>query len=118
LAVTRRVIEEAAERGPVVVVGRGAQLMLGRRDDALHVLCYAPREALVARAARRMNASPEEAARVVDDTNRQREQYVQRHWGRSWRAHENYHLCVNTDWLGVAGAAETVVETARRRFGG
>ena len=117
LAVTRRVIEEAAERGPVVVVGRGAQLMLGRREDAVHVLCYAPREALVARAARRMNAAPEEAARVVDDTNRQREQYVQRHWGRSWRAHENYHLCINTDWLGIDGAADAVVSTARRRFG-
>lgn len=117
LDVTRRVIEEAAERGPVVIVGRGAQSTLARREDALHVLCYAPREALVERAARRMNASLEEAARVVDDTNRHREQYVKRHWGRSWTAHENYHLCVNTAWLGVEGAADAVVDVARRRFG-
>ena len=117
LAVTRRVIEEAAERGPVVIVGRGAQSMLARREDALHVLCYAPREALVDRAARRMGSSSEEAARVVDETNRHREQYVRRHWNRSWTAHENYHLCVNTAWLGIEGAADAVVDTARRRFG-
>ena len=117
LAVTRRVIEEAVERGPVVIVGRGAQSMLARRDDALHVLCYAPREALVERVARRMGHSAEEAGRIVDETNKHREQYVRRHWDRSWTAHENYHLCVNTAWLGVDGAADAVVDTARRRFG-
>ena len=117
LDVTRRVIEEAAERGPVVIVGRGAQSTLARREDALHVLCYAPREALVERAARRLRSSPEEAARVVDETNRHREQYVRRHWHRSWTAHENYHLCVNTAWLGVDGASHAVVDAARRRFG-
>ena len=41
-----------------------------------------------------------------------------RHWGRSWKAPENYHLCVNTGWLGVSGAADLVVEVARARFGG
>ena len=37
----------AIARGPVVVVGRGAQSMLAAREDALHVFCYARRPALV-----------------------------------------------------------------------
>jgi cytidylate kinase len=117
LDVTRRVIAEAAARGPVVVVGRGAQMMLAERDDALHVFCAAPREALIARARERISPgerrSPE---RIVDETNRQREQYVMRHWQRSWTAPENYHLCVNTAWLGIDGAVELVVHVARRKF--
>jgi len=117
LDVTRRVIAEAAARGPVVVVGRGAQMMLAEREDALHVFCAAPREALVARARERIppgeRRSPE---RIVDETNRQREQYVMRHWQRSWTAPENYHLCVNTAWLGIDGAVELVVRVARRKF--
>src|SRR5688500_16326882 len=41
--VTHRIVEEAIARGPLVVVGRGAQSMLAERGDALHVFCYAPR---------------------------------------------------------------------------
>ena len=115
--ITRRVVDEAVARGPVVVVGRGAQSMLAERGDVLHVLCYAPRSALVARAMRRLSLPAEEAGRVVDETNRQREQYVKRHWNRSWLAHGNYHLCLNTEWLGIDGAADIVVRLARERFG-
>jgi len=53
----------------------------------------------------------------VEDTNKQREQYVRKYWNRSWSAHENYHLCVNTEWLGIDGAADLVVGVARKRFG-
>ena len=117
LEVTRRVVADAAARGPAVIVGRGAQMMLAERD-ALHVFCVAPFEDLVARA--RTRTRPGERRRperIVEETNRHREQYVERHWGRSWRAAENYHLAVNTGWLGIDGAAALVEQAARRRFG-
>ena len=114
--VTRRVVEEAAARDHVVLVGRGAQSMLANRADTLHVFCYAPPAALVARAARRLGVSAPEATRVVEQTNRDREQYVKRHWNRAWRGIENYHLCCNTDWLGIEGTVKLVVEAARSRF--
>ena len=117
LDVTRRVIAEAIASGPVVLVGRGAQSMLAERSDTLHVYCYAPKAALVARAMRRLNLDAAAAQKAVEETNRQREQFVRKHWSRSWAAHENYHLCVNTDWLGIDGAADLVVGIARQRFG-
>lgn len=117
LAVTERVIAEAVAAGNVVLVGRGAQAMLASRADAIHVFCHAPRPALIARTMRRLECSEREAERKVEETNRQREQYVRKHWHRSWAAHENYHLCLNTEWLGLGGAAAIVVELARERFG-
>lgn len=114
--VTKHVVEEAVARGPVVVVGRGAQSMLASRTDALHVFCYAPRPALIARSAQREKISPEEAAKIVDETNRHREEWVRKHWARSWRAHENYHLSLDTEWFGIREAAELVVRVARTRF--
>ena len=115
---TERVIREAIARGPVVVVGRGAQAMLAERADAMHVFIYAPREALVARIARRESVKNRaEAERLVDETNRQREQFVRRHWSREWRALENYDVCVNTESLGIEGAAELVLRAAKTRFG-
>jgi hypothetical protein len=116
VAVTRRVIEEAVQIGPAVFVGRGAQCLLAERSDALHVFCFAPRSALRGYAMKTFNVGMTEADRRVSDMNKQREHYVKRHWNRNWLAHENYHLCVNTAWLGLDGAADLVVDAARKQF--
>ena len=116
IEVTRHILEEAIARGPVVVVGRGAQEMLAEREDALHVFCYAPRKALIARTMEREGLGAEEAARLVDSTNKERDQWVRLHWERDRRAHENYDLSVNTERLGIEGAAQLVVSAARIRF--
>ena len=113
LEVTERVIDDAVARGPVVLVGRGAQSYLAQRSDALHVFCYAPRPALIARVVQREGITADEAARRVDETNKRREQYVRRYWHRSWHGPENYHLCVNTDWLGIDDSAALIVQVAR-----
>lgn len=116
LLTTRHVIEEAASRGPIVIVGRGAHLMLGLRGDLLSVFCYAPREALIRRIMHRDSLDESAAARSVDDTNRQRSEWVRMHWGRDWSAPGTYHLCVNTEALGVDGAASVVVRAAELMF--
>jgi cytidylate kinase len=100
-----------------VVVGRGAQWVLGEREDSLHVFCYAARAELAARIARRLSLSLRDAEKYVIESNKQREQYVRSHWNRSWLAQENYHLCLNTGWLGIDRAAAIVVQVAREHFG-
>ena len=117
VAVTRRVIEEAVQTGPAVFVGRGAQCLLAERSDALHVFCFAPRANLRRYVMDKFSVAHDEADRIVSDMNKQREQYVKRHWNRSWLSPENYHLWVNTAWLGVDGAAALVVDAARSQFG-
>ncbi|HEV8448410.1 MAG TPA: cytidylate kinase-like family protein [Gemmatimonadaceae bacterium] len=117
VAVTQRVIEEAVQAGPAVFVGRGAQCLLAEREDALHVFCYAPKAALRRYAMDTFRVGQDEADKMVAEQNKQREQYVRRHWSRNWLAHENYHLCVNTAWLGIDGAAGLVVDAARKQFG-
>ena len=111
--VTRQVIDDAVARGPIVVVGRGAQIRLEGRTDALHVLCSAPRDALVARVAARESLGLAEAAQRVDEENRRRAQFVRRHWDRDWLDASHYHLCVDTSRVGIDGAAALVVEWAR-----
>ena len=90
--------------------------MLGERRDTMHVFCYAPRPDLVARAQTRHRCSAAEAEHIVDEKNRQREQYVRRHWNRSWQDPANYHLCVNTAWLRIDGAARLIAQVARERM--
>lgn len=114
---TRRVMEAAVFQGPVVVVGRGAQVVLRERADAVHVFCYAPRDALARRVAAREHIPLAAAERRVDQINHQRASLVRLHYGHSWGAPENYHLCLNTAWLGVEGAAELVVRVVAAAVG-
>jgi cytidylate kinase len=117
IEVTRHIIEEAIAAGSVVVVGRGAQEMQAEREDSLHVFCYAPRKALIARTMQREGVGAEDAARLVDSTNKERDQWVRLHWERDRRALDNYDLSVNTSRLGIQGSAELIVSAARIRFG-
>ena len=117
VAVTERVIHEAAAHGRVVLVGRGAQALLAgtREQDALHVYVTAPREERVRVVAGRQGIPAAEAARAVDATDAARDRYVQRHYGRRRAAAAAGHLVVNTALLGYDGAADLVVAAARRR---
>jgi len=114
---TKRVIEDAVQAGPAVLVGRGAQCMLARRSDTLHVYCYAPEEDLVRYVIENLGIPAADAPKKVAEVNHQREAYVRLHWKRSWRDVANYDLCVNTASLGLDGAARLVTEVARERFG-
>ena len=114
--VTRRVMEEAVAEGNAVLVGRGAQALLADRPDALHVFCYARKAFLVEYAIKHRGIAPATAEHDVEQRNKQREQYVKRHWGRDWRAFDNYHLCLDTGRIGIPGAADLVVAAARKRF--
>lgn len=116
LEMTKHVVDEAVSRGPVVIVGRGAQAMLSERADALHVFCHAPMKALIARSMERDKVGAEEAARIVEETNKHRREWVKLHWDREWASPENYHLSVNTGWLGIEGAAELIAQAARMRL--
>ena len=116
VATTRAIIEDAVKKGPAVLVGRGAQCLLAARADGLHVFCHAPLPALVEYAVNTLGVPRPDAEKKVHDTNKQREQYVQRHWSRKWMSPLNYHLCIDTSFYGMEGSAELIARTARERL--
>ena len=61
LAITRSVIEEAAERGNAVIVGRGGAFVLGRRPGTLHVQLHASLDARVRYLMSRVEQIPPDA---------------------------------------------------------
>src|SRR5207245_9276587 len=113
--VTERVIAEAATHGRVVLVGRGAQAVLGNRPDALHVYVVASKAFRMKLAVERLGADPAQVERVVDETDRQRDQYVKTYYGRHRHEVTNYDLVVNAERLGFEGAAGLIVTEAKRR---
>lgn len=115
--VTERVIAEAARHGRAVLVGRGAQAVLAKAspDEALHAYVVAPREQRIAEVMRRLSLDEKAATQEVDRTDANRDRYVDKWHGRKRQDPTNYHVVVNTAWLGYEGSAELVVAAVRRR---
>ncbi|HET9707540.1 MAG TPA: cytidylate kinase-like family protein, partial [Gemmatimonadales bacterium] len=112
---TERVILEAAAEGRAVVVGRGAQALLAKRPDALHVYVVASKPWRTQLAVEKLGVDPATVEKVLDETDKRRDQYVKTYSGRVRREVENYDLVVNAERLGIEGAAAAVVAEARRR---
>lgn len=112
---TERIIAEAAAEGRAVLVGRGAQALLAQRPDALHVYVVASKPWRAKLAVERLGADPTDVEKVIDETDRRRDQYVRAHYGRRRTDPANYDLVLNAERLGFEGAAALVVAEARRR---
>ena len=112
---TERVIAEAAAQGRIVLVGRGAQAVLAQRPDALHAYVVAGKQWRIRLAVERLGVIEADAERALDETDRRRDQYVRTYYGRHRQDVVNYDLVLNTEKLGIEGAAALVVTEARRR---
>jgi len=118
LRITERVIAEATAHGRVVLVGRGATGYLATAGDAAHTLhayVVAPRDVRVRTIMERLAVGTEEAAKTVRSIDATRERYLERFYGRRRDDASNYHVVVNTAWLGYDGAAKVIADLAERR---
>ena len=111
--ITEAVVAEIAERGEVVLVGRAAPAVLAMRTDALHVKLVAPKPYRIAVAAARLQVPPAKAAEIVEETDKMRARYNREYYHRDWCDPANYHMVLNTESLGLDGAADVIVRRAR-----
>ena len=112
--VTEAVVADLAAEGRMVLVGRAASAVLGRKEDALHVRVVAPREARIRAVMARLGIGPAEAERLMDTTDQNRTRYHREYYNRDWADPTHFHLVVNTGLLGYDGAGDVVVDRARR----
>lgn len=112
---TERVIAQAAEEGRVVLVGRGAQAVLATREHALHAYVVASKAWRERVAVERLGVNPADAAKVLETTDQQRDQYVKTHYGRERQDVTQYDVVLNAERLGLEGAAEVIVGEVKRR---
>ena len=115
--VTGRVIAELAQHGRVVLVGRGAQVVLAGTGsgDALHVYVVAPLDFRVRTVVERLGVNEKDAARAIEETDGNRDRYVERWHGRRRQDPSLYHVSVNTAWLGYDGATDVIMAAVRLR---
>lgn len=117
--VTRLVIEEAAERGNAVIVGRGGAWILGKRPDVFHVQLHASMDARVRYLLSRVeeipeDARPEEGAlrELCKSVDAARGEYIKRLFGADWLDARSYDLAINSGRLGIERSVALIESAA------
>src|SRR5258708_4700887 len=105
---TEDVVRKAAERDSVIV-GRAIAIVLGDRSDAFHVRLDGPRAGRILQAMAALTLTRREAEGKLDLTDRAREAYVKRLYGKNWRDASLYHMIVDSTSLELATCAKLVV---------
>jgi CMP/dCMP kinase len=95
VSLAQRLIEDSADRGCCVIVGRGSPYILRNRKDRFSVFLYAPRE-LKIRRAMAQTISEQEATEMVDNIDLERAMFVRRYFGKEWPCRDLYNLMLNT----------------------
>ena len=93
---SQRVVEQAAEEGNCVIVGRGSQHFLRDRKDTLRFFLYASREAKVRRLISQ-GKTESEAQALVDTVDHERAAFIKQYFRADWPNRSLYHAMISTD---------------------
>jgi cytidylate kinase len=112
--VLRETLEDHARQGNVLIVGRGGQMVLRDWPGALHVRLFAPEEVRVQRLMARQGLSQTEAARMVQQSDEQKRQFIRQMFNNAdWRNPKYYHLTIDTGRIPLATVAELIMLAAQ-----
>lgn len=103
------VIQQLAEKGPCVIVGRNADYILKDRPDTLHAFIFADVPFRAERIVRRYGESDKSPEARLQEKDKRRRVNYQHYTGRTWGMAQNYDVCLDTGVLGVAQSADIIV---------
>jgi len=109
-------VEKAAERGNIVLVGRGARHLLGERPGALHLRLVAPKAWRAQRMSQLENWSLDESLARCTEVDRIRSRFARYFFGDKATQPAQYDLVFNTGRVpleDVAAVAAALVRDAR-----
>ena len=108
-----QVIYETASKGGVVIVAHGGSIALAGMHALLRVLVTASPAVRAERLAQQANLDEREAKKTVEDSDRQRREYLRRFYNVQQELPTHYDLMINTDVLTVSEAAQVIVSAAK-----
>ncbi|HEY3852803.1 MAG TPA: cytidylate kinase-like family protein [Verrucomicrobiae bacterium] len=107
ICLSQQVIEEAAEAGGCVIVGRGAAYFLRDRKDTFCAFLYASREFKYRRVLADIKDEAE-ALRLVDTIDSERAQFIRHYYKVEWPSRCLYDVMINTS-IGDDATVDTIL---------
>jgi cytidylate kinase len=109
------VVDELADKGNVIIVGRGGHVILRDRPDLVRVLMIAPQKLRIDRIARRQSIPIAAAKAQVEASDRHRGRFLKRFYNIKWDNPDLYDIVLNTAWTSAEDACDIICQLARTR---
>jgi len=112
LRFVQQTVQHLWRRDEVIIVGRGAQMILAGLENVLHVRLTASEEFRCERVMEVKHCDYREALRIVRESDRRRGRYLKRFYHVDWEDPNLYHLVINTEMTGTELAAQIIAAGA------
>ncbi|MCH5235925.1 MAG: cytidylate kinase-like family protein [Muribaculaceae bacterium] len=114
-----KVIQDIAQKGSCVIVGRNADFILRDHKRLLSVFLHSPLEIRAKRIVERGEANNlDDACEIARQHDKRRESFYNFYTGdKKWGVASNYHLSLDTSFLDNETVAEIIIKTAKNKLG-
>lgn len=106
----KKVIEELAEKGACVIVGRCADYVLRDRKDVLNVFVYADKKYRAERIVKQYGESELEPEKRLTDKDKKRKLNYKYFTEQEWGKRQNYHLSIDSGFLGIEKSVALIID--------
>ena len=108
--VQRDIIEDLAEKGNCVIVGRCADYALEEYDNVIRLFIHADMDARIRRIARIYDLTDSKAKELIVKTDKKRASYYNYYSNKKWGSAESFDVCLDSSVLGIDGTVETILQ--------
>lgn len=102
------VIRKVAEEGPCVIIGRCADYVLKDMENVVHLFVHAKMPFRIERAVTIDGVERSRAEEVILKNDKRRANYYNYHSGEKWGIATNYHLSIDSSYLGIDHAVDSI----------
>lgn len=95
------IMKEVANRCSAVIIGRGGFYILKDRPDTIHIFVHAPLDYRIEMIMKEQKiADKKKTKKMIEDSDRERTKFIYDMTGTDWCDARNYHLCVDSSFVG------------------
>lgn len=106
------VIQEYAQEGSCVIVGRCADYILKDNKNCLNIFVHANKYFKLHRIMEKYALDQDEAEKKIKETDKRRSRHYRFYTSQQWGDVSNYHVCINSGKLGIDNAVNVIVNIA------
>ncbi len=114
--VEQKIIFDLAQRESCIIVGRCSDYILRNLKNHISIFIYAPYYERLKNCIDTLDMQPDEAKRIIDETDKAREQFNIHYAGCSATDITMKEIMIDSSLLGIEGTAELLVDAVKRKF--
>lgn len=103
-----KIIQELAEKGPCIIVGRCADFVLRDYPNLIKVFCYSDLKSACVRCVQEYGVSEEKAESEIKRINHNRIAHYEYYTGEKWGEPHHYNLMINTGSIDLSVACNLI----------